>query len=109
MQNKHQTFFSFFGGPTYGEGGGSASWAKSPTFSKNAFWGLPLASCRKSFLWKICEQYRELELLFVFLSSKCELHKILSRFEYLSLVPFPLENKQAVPIPSEILNDNDVI
>ena len=21
MQNKHQTFFSFFGGPTYGEGG----------------------------------------------------------------------------------------
>ena len=22
MQNKHQTFFSFFGGPTYGEGGG---------------------------------------------------------------------------------------
>ena len=39
----------------------------------------------------------------------CELHKILSRFEYLSLVPFPLENKQAVPISSEILNDNDVI
>ena len=44
MQNRHYTFFSsFFGGPTYGEGGGgSAGKAKCPTFSeKNNFDGPP--------------------------------------------------------------------
>ena len=50
MQNKHETFFSFFGGPTYGEGeGGSAGWAKSPSFS-DFFFIAPLMFMFKMYL-----------------------------------------------------------
>ena len=39
MQNKHQTFF--FGGPTYGEGGGPLVWANAKLFPKMHFEGPP--------------------------------------------------------------------
>ena len=42
MQNKHQTFFSFFGGPTYGEGGGGPLVGpKAQVFPKIYFDGTP--------------------------------------------------------------------
>ena len=42
MQNKHETFFSFFGGPTYGEGGGGPLVGpKAQVFPKNYFDGTP--------------------------------------------------------------------
>ena len=43
MQNKHETFFSFFGGPTYGEGGGGGPLVgpKAQVFPKINFDGTP--------------------------------------------------------------------
>ena len=42
MQNKHKTFFSFFGGPTYGDGGGGPPVGpNAQLFPKNHFDGPP--------------------------------------------------------------------
>ena len=42
MQNKHQTFFSFFGGPTYGEGGGARWLGQKPKFFRKSILMAPL-------------------------------------------------------------------
>ena len=46
MQNKHQTFFSFFGGPTYGEGGGGGvRWlGQMPNFFRKTILKAPLST-----------------------------------------------------------------
>ena len=43
MQNKHKTCFLFLAAQLTGRGGGggSAGWAKCPTFSENGFWWPP--------------------------------------------------------------------
>ena len=43
MQNKHKTFFSFFGGPTYGGGGGGVCWlGQKPKFFRKSILMAPL-------------------------------------------------------------------
>ena len=41
MQNKHLTFFSLFGGPTYGKGGGPLAGPNAKLFPKINFDGPP--------------------------------------------------------------------
>ena len=46
MQNKHQTFFSFFGGLIYGEGGGGCWLGQMPNFFQKCILRAPLTILR---------------------------------------------------------------